>query len=113
VSGWTLSASCYCSGGHNTLADSIRTPDTSCESGRNLLAYRVRGGHYPRPDAIHCDTGMSGDSLGHPGMVPPILPGLSCTRMSGDSLGHPRMVPPLLPPQIVCKSYLGIASNGH
>ena len=40
-----------------TLADSVRTPDTIRESGRNLLAYRVRGGHYPRPDAIRCDTG--------------------------------------------------------
>ena len=39
------------------LADSVRTPDTIRESGRNLLAYRVRGGHYPRPDAIRCDTG--------------------------------------------------------
>ena len=57
MSGWTLSASCYCPGGHNTLADSVRTPDTIRESGRNLLAYWVRGGHYPRPDAIRCDTG--------------------------------------------------------
>ena len=39
------------------LADIVRTPDTIRESGRNLLAYRVRGGHYPRPDAIRCDTG--------------------------------------------------------
>ena len=40
------------------LADIVRTPDTIRESGRNLLAYRVRGGHYSRPDAIRCDTGM-------------------------------------------------------
>ena len=45
------------------LADIVRTPDTIRESGRNLLAYRVRGGHYPRPDAIRCDNGGGMDSL--------------------------------------------------
>jgi len=42
------------------LADTVRTLDTIRESGRNLLAYRVRGGHYPWPDAIRYDTGSLG-----------------------------------------------------
>ena len=27
-----------------------------CENGHNLLAYWVLGGHYQKPDTIHCDT---------------------------------------------------------
>ena len=49
-------------GGHNTLADTVHTPDTIRESGRNLLAYRIRGGHYPRPDAIRGVSGMGARS---------------------------------------------------
>ena len=51
----------------------------------------------PQIPGLSC-TGMSRDSLGHPGMVPPLLPlqipGRSCTGISGDSLGRPGMVPP-------------------
>ena len=45
------------SGGHDLLAVCVLAPETIHESGHNLLAYQVRGGHYLRLGAISCDTG--------------------------------------------------------
>ena len=51
----------YCISGRLRNAESVLYfMNTIRESGRNLLAYRVRGGHYPRPDAIRCDNGRFG-----------------------------------------------------
>ena len=46
-----------------------------------------------------------------PLLLPPQVPGLSCTGMSGDSQGHPGMVPPLLPPQIPGLSCTGMSGD--